>query len=153
MLNFLGPITELASGLIDRFFPPEATPEQRFAAQQALEQALAARDQAKAEIIVAEMRQGDNYTKRARPTVVYGGLVMIALNYVIFPVATRLIMAFGSPTEVAMMRPLLEPINLPTEFWVAWGGIVSTWVLGRSAEKKAMGGNIGKIASLITGGH
>ena len=86
---------------------------------------------AKERIIVAEMSQKDNFTKRARPTVVYAGLVFIAINHVIAPWASHF-----AGIEV----PLIE---MPTEFWVAWGGIVETWSVGRSMEK--MGGS-NKIA-------
>lgn len=74
-------------------------------------------------ILVAELNQGDNYTKRARPTVVYFGLLMIGCNYLIVPLLSQLF-------EIQM-----EALSLPTEFWVAWGGVVSTWSVGRSFEK------------------
>ena len=41
-----------------------------------------------------------------------------------------------------------EPFELPTEFWLAWGGIVSTWSIGRSAERR---GARNKAVSLVTG--
>lgn len=78
---------------------------------------------AKQKVLVAELTHGDNFTRRARPTVVYGGLVAIFLNYVIGPWAAYL---YG--TE-------LPEIELPEYFWWAWGGIVSTWTIGRSWEK------------------
>jgi hypothetical protein len=85
---------------------------------------------AKERVLVAELQQGDAYTKRARPTVVYAGLFFIAYNYAIAP-------------SVGIGR-----LDLPTEFWLAWGGIVSTWVIGRSAEKRGARSN---TLSLITG--
>lgn len=88
-----------------------------------IEQTVRSNLQAKERILVAELNQGDNYTKRARPTVVYFGLVMIGVNYLIVPTLSMLNVG--------------EVINfpLPTEFWAAWGGIVATWAVGRSAEK------------------
>lgn len=83
------------------------------------------------EVIKAEMASGDNYTKRARPTIVYFGLVVIAWNYCIRP-----------------MVPGFEPIELPTDFWLAWGGVVGVWSAGRSAEKI---GVQGKVTKAITG--
>jgi hypothetical protein len=62
--------------------------------------------QAKERVLVAELTQGDKYTKRARPTVVYGGLAFILLNYCIIP-------AIQSITGA-----VVEPFVLPTEFWV-----------------------------------
>ena len=92
--------------------------------------------QAKERILVAELTQGSGYTKAARPTVVYYGLFAIFANYTLIPC---LQWAFGSAPEA---------FELPTEFWVAWGGIVSTWAIGRSAEKR---GVRSKATSLVTG--
>ena len=91
---------------------------------------------AKEKILVAEMQSGDNYTRRARPTVVYFGLVAIFLNHILFP----WIRAFGGGD--------LPDIELPTEFWVAWGGVVSVWFVGRSFERR---GVKNKLTSAVTG--
>jgi hypothetical protein len=101
-----------------------------------IEQTIRTELTAKSNIIMAEMQQGDNFTRRARPTVVYAGLFIIAVNYCFGPVIANL---FGNAWN---------PIQMPTEFWVAWGGIVSTWVVGRSAEKR---GTRSKLTSVITG--
>lgn len=82
------------------------------------------------EVIKAEMASGDNYTKRARPTIVYFGLLVIAWNYCILPYFH------------------LPPVELPGDFWLAWGGVVGVWSAGRSAEKI---GVQGKVTSAITG--
>lgn len=123
------------------------TDNDRMKMQTELEQILQKRDSeiertiqtelaAKGKIIEAELNQGDKYTKRARPTVVYFGLVVILYNYCIIP-------------SIQLINSIpLQAFELPTEFWVAWGGIVSTWVLGRSSEKR---GNRDKITSFITG--
>lgn len=145
----IGSVADFAKGIVDRFFPPDASPEQKLEIQKALANEIAARDTAKGQIIAAEMSQGDNYTKRARPTVVYAGLIMIAINHVVFPMLSRIIALLSdNPTQY---ETLWQSIPLPEEFWWAWGGTVSIWILGRSAEKKGAGGNFGKIASLITG--
>lgn len=105
-------------------------------------QILAANEQANREmearerVLVAELNQGDQYTKRARPTVVYAGLVMIAFNYC---VVTALQQFLGLP---------LQPFELPTEFWLGWSGIVSTWSIGRSLERR---GTQNKATQIITG--
>lgn len=153
-LTGIGSIAELAKGIVDRFFPPEASPEDKLKARIAIEETLAKRDEAKASIIRAELQQDDKYTKRARPTVVYGGLVMIAVNYVLFPFIGRLVAFYHGFSVYAQVEPIIAPLQLPTEFWVSWGGIVGTWVIGRSAEKaKAVDRetNVGKLISLITG--
>lgn len=81
---------------------------------------------AKERILVAELQQGDSYTKRARPTVIYVGLIAMilqGLNAVAF--------------------------TLPTEFWYAWSALVGTYAIGRSAEKVKANGN--GLTRLITG--
>lgn len=100
------------------------------------ETSIRAEMEAKSAVIVAEMQSGDDYTKRARPTVVYFGLVAIALNYIIGPWLAYLIGA-ASPS-----------IELPDQFWVAWGGVVGIWFIGRSAERR---GAQGRIIDAITG--
>ena len=110
------------------------TSEEKMQLQIDLEQILQRRDSeveatirseldAKSKIIMAEMGQDDKYTKRARPTVVYVGLLLIFFNG-------------------------MSWFELPTEFWYAWGGLVSTWVVGRSAEKR---GIRNKVTDFITG--
>ena len=89
-----------------------------------IEQTVRTELQAKERIMVAELTQGDNYTKRARPTIIYAGLAFIAINYVIFP----LIAAFT-------LRNFPE-LSLPTEFWYAWSGVAGTYAIGRSFEKR-----------------
>ena len=80
--------------------------------------------QAKERILVAELTQGSTFTKAARPSVVYYGLAAICFNYSILPFVQWL----GGEAP--------QPFELPTEFWLAWGGIVSTWSIGRSAERR-----------------
>ncbi|MBD3223449.1 MAG: hypothetical protein GF313_01865 [Caldithrix sp.] len=92
--------------------------------------------QAKERVLVAELQQGDNYTKRARPTVVYAGLIFIFINYVLVPMIQ------------ALADAPVKPFDLPVEFWAAWGGIVGTWTIGRSAEKR---GANNRLTRAITG--
>lgn len=95
-----------------------------------IEQTIRKELESKERILVAELKQGDNYTKRARPTVVYAGLVFIAINYVLFPLVTLIAIAIGSKFTVT---PLAD---LPSQFWIAWGGICATWSIGRSLERR-----------------
>jgi len=101
-----------------------------------IEESLRSELQAKERILVAELTQGDSYTKRARPTVVYAGLVFIAFNYVIVPIISDL---FGT------RMPAFE---LPEEFWYGWSGIVATWSVGRSFEKS---GASNRASRAVTG--
>jgi len=145
---FKGSIDGLVGSIgdtVDRFIE---SPDEKTAAKLKIQELVQARMseieetartelQAKERIIVAEMNQGDNYTKRARPTVVYFGLVVIAFNYCIVPLIT----SFAG-------EGITKTFDLPVEFWAAWGGIVATWSVGRSAEKR---GSMGRLTGLITG--
>lgn len=131
-----------------------------------IEQTIRKNLEAKERIIVAELQQGDSYTKRARPSVVYFGLIMIALNYFLLPAALLVsgnsdMLENCSKTknaegviEESCNRETLFP--LPVEFWMAWGGIVATWAVGRSFEKtsasnrfsRAITGNAKRISLL-----
>lgn len=151
-MSFLKTISNLATGglvqgigeVADRFITTDDE-KQQFQLQveemisqrqAAVEDSLQAELQAKERIIVAEMNQGDTYTKRARPTVVYAGLAIIAFNYCLVPAVQSL----GGGT--------LQPFTLPVEFWMAWGGCVGIWTIGRSAEKR---GTNNQATRLVTG--
>ena len=90
----------------------------------------------RAEIIKAEMQSGDKWTSRARPMIIYSGLVMTFILYILLPTLAWLI-----------NKPMPE-LALPAEFWWAWGTAVSVYATGRSAEKL---GIKSKLTSVITG--
>lgn len=140
-LTGLGSIADFAGGIMDRFWPKMMTEAEKAQAQQglidAMEQRELARDAFRAEIIKAELAQGDDYTKRARPTVVYAGLVFIFMVHVVLPMAS-----FWTNRQ-------MPSLSLPDNFWLAWGGVVSVWMVGRSAERMGSGASIVKT---ITGG-
>lgn len=92
--------------------------------------------EARQEVIKAEMAQGDGYTKRARPSLVYVGLIFIGLVHVVMPM-----FAFFAQRE-------MPELTLPPEFWWAWGSVVSVWSVGRSTEKN---GARNKLTKAITG--
>lgn len=136
----LGSIADLAKGILDRFWPPGMSETDKAKAQLEIQKMIEAREasvlDAQRGIIIAEMNQGDAFTKRARPTLVYAGLFFIFLVHVILPS-----FAFFTGKPI----PLL---SLPEEFWWAWGGVCSIWVVGRSFER---GGATGKLINTITG--
>ena len=101
-----------------------------------IEETIRSELQAKERILVAELTQGDNYTKRARPSVVYAGLLFIFINYVLVPVISDII------------GTRIPPFELPTAFWAGWSGIVATWSIGRTFEKR---GAHGSVIRAITG--
>ena len=81
-------------------------------------------------IIVAEMQQSDAYTKRARPTIVYAGLLAIFLAHIIMPYISH------------FTRNTVPDISLPTDFWYVWGAVCSVWFVGRTLERKGIGGGV-----------
>lgn len=143
----LGSIADLASSLVNRLWPASASETEKLGATVQIQQMLEARESAMLDaqkaIISAEMNQADNYTKRARPTIVYFGLVAIGLVHVVLPVLAWLALSLtGSPLTN------MPTISLPTEFWATWGGVCGVWILGRSAEKS---GVANKVVGMITG--
>lgn len=108
-----------------------------------LEQTMRTELQAKERILVAELTQGDSYTKRARPTVVYGGLVFIAVNYVLAP-----ILMWWSVQIAGVPMPEFPALDLPPEFWYGWSGIVATWTVSRTMERRGVSNN---LVSIVTG--
>lgn len=146
-LSGLGSIADLAKGLVDRFLPPAATDQEKMAAQLQVQQMLEAREtavlDAQTAIVTAEMAQGDNYTKRARPSIVYFGLVAIGLVHVALPILAWLaLLKTGKPLSD------MPTISLPSEFWTTWGGVCGVWIIGRSWERT---GAANKIVGMITG--
>ena len=140
----IGKTVEAIGGTIKKFV---TTDNDRMQMQKELEAILQKRDSeveqtiraelnAKAEIIKAELAQGDNFTKRARPSIIYTGLGIVSINAVM-----GWITAFTGHE--------LPPLQVPSEFWYIWGGVCSAYVLGRSAEKR---GARNKVTSFITGG-
>lgn len=78
---------------------------------------------AKERIMVAELEQGDSYTKRARPTIVYVGLIGAIID------------AIGT----------IE-FTLPPDFWYVWGGVCGVYMMGRTVEKRGGRGGFARIA-------
>jgi len=143
----IGSLADLASNLVNRFWPPSASEAEKIGATVQIQQMLESRESAVLDaqkaIITAEMQQADNYTKRARPTIVYFGLVAIGLVHVLLPVLAWLVLSLtGKPLSN------MPAIALPSEFWLTWGGVCGVWIIGRSAEKN---GAAGKVVDLITG--
>ena len=96
--------------------------------------------EAKTRIIEAELKQGDEYTKRARPTLVYWGLKLIIWNYAVVPFVAGLMATFGLETPLA-------PVELPVAFWAAWGGVTTTWTVGRTMEKRGTNNRFTELAN------
>lgn len=140
----VGNLAEQVGGVVDKFHL-SGEEKQKFKLE--MEALLQKRDAeveatlrtelgAKERVLVAELNQGDNYTKRARPTVVYAGLGFILFNYCLVP----LLQTF--------MEAEIQPFELPGAFWAGWSGIVATWSIGRSMEKR---GAQNRFTSIATG--
>lgn len=136
----IGSVAGLVKGVLDRFLPAKMSETERATLEIELQRMLEDREtrllDAQKEVLVAELSQGDTYTKRARPTVVYLGLLFIALVHVVFPIV---VYTTGQP---------LPTLALPDEFWWAWSGVVGTWMIGRTMEKR---GAQGGLVDIITG--
>lgn len=102
-----------------------------------VEQTLRVEYGAKERIMVAEMQQGDTYTKRARPTIIYSGLLMVFLD-----MASRAISYFMN-----IDAPLASSFISPA-FMYTWGAVAGIYSIGRTAEKR---GNTSAIVASITG--
>jgi hypothetical protein len=137
----LGSVAEMAKGIIDKIFPDRMSEAEKAAAQVRLQAILQERENALIEaqkaIIVSEMGQGDSYTKRARPTIVYAGLAFIFMVHVAFPIITYI------------SGRALPELSLPTEFWWSYTGVCGVWIMGRSMEKNGVNN---KVINMITGG-
>lgn len=76
---------------------------------------------AKVRVLVAELQQDDRYTKRARPTLIYAGLVIAALQ------TLPDFAMFGQ--EIAFVAP--------NWFYGVWGAATAVYKIGRTYEKQA----------------
>jgi len=82
--------------------------------------------ESKQKIMVAELEHGDKFTKRARPSIVYTGLLAAVID--------------GIGGIDFTMSP---------DFWYVWGGVCGIYAIGRTAEKRGWGG---KVTKAVTGG-
>jgi len=101
-----------------------------------IEETYRAEVNAKMQIITAELNQGDTFTKRARPMIVYSGLLFIFIVHVAFPIITYWT---GNP---------MPELALPEAFWWSYSGVTGAYAIGRSMEKR---GVRSKVTSLMSG--
>ena len=154
-ISGLGSAFDFAKAVTNKIWPPGADPNKKLEVAALIEADISARENsiidAQKSIIVSEMQQADNFTKRARPSVVYAGLLFIGLVHVIFPILFSILSVFFAKDFTAdQMAQLVElkSIALPTAFWTAWGSVISIWSIGRTVEKKGLGN---RLTKLITG--
>ena len=77
--------------------------------------------------IRADADSGDAWVRRARPSVVWMGNVVLMWNYIVAPL-------FGRP-----------PVSFPDAFWWTWGTVVTGYVFARTADR-IVGGAGGSIS-------
>jgi len=139
-LTGIGSVANAAKAIANKFLPDKMSEADKAQAQLGIQGLLTERDntvdKSRRDIIVAELNQGDNYTKRARPTIIYAGLVFIGLVHVVFPILKGLLQ-INTPE-----------LTLPSQFWWSWSGVSGIYALGRSAEKR---GVKNKLVGMITG--
>ncbi len=101
---------------------------------------------AKMEIMKAELAQGDTYTKRARPTIVYMGLAFILLEVLgLRHLVLSLVYDAASSNYVEIMANSNDVFEY---FLIAWASVVGVYGVGRTVEKT---GVRNKVVSAITG--
>ena len=101
------------------------------------EQTLRTEINAKSAIMVAEMQQEDKFTKRARPSIIYSGLILVFLD-----MGSRVISFFVS-ADVPLLSSFIDP-----SFMYTWGAVAGVYAIGRSAEKRGVNN---QAVSAITG--
>lgn len=113
--------------------------ERDTARDNAMAQTLQSELESRARIIEAEMAQGDTFTKRARPSVVYSGLLMFFLE-------------FGIRAWLVIHgQPMPEGTIMPGALIAGWTTVTGVWAVGRSAEKiaKTRNGGNGSMSPLL----
>lgn len=111
-----------------------------------IEETIRAELNAKKEVMLAELNQGDKYTKRARPTVVYVGLIFILLEVLGL---RPLIINYIAGENLEYSKILLDSSSAVfNTFLLAWGGVLGVYSIGRSVEKR---GTRKSWVSTITG--
>lgn len=153
-LDVIGSATSFAKDIVDRIWPKKMTEEEKANAALEVQKLIEDRDSQLAgmsrDIIVAELQQGDNFTKRMRPTVGYTGLFVIVFNYVFVPFLNRILewVAIAHNNTATLSLYALKPVDLPEAFWVVWGGVMAVYSIGRSAQ---LAGGSSRVYEWITG--
>ncbi len=106
-----------------------------------IEQTIRKELDVKQHILMAELNQDDNYTKRARPTVVYVGLAFILLELL----GLRHIVMHNIGIDAAMVENSDQIFKM---FLGVWGSVIGVYSIGRSVEKR---GTRNAWTSFVTG--
>ncbi len=134
MINkLIGPLVTGAFGLIDKLHLSKQEKlefKERMQSmvldhQKEVERTIQEESRSTSKIITTELKQDDKYTKRARPTVIYVGIVLIVWSYIIVPILV----------SYNMLNDVGEDGVIPSFFWNSWAAIVAVYAGGRSYEK------------------
>jgi hypothetical protein len=90
---------------------------------------------AKERIMIAELEQGDNFTKRARPFVIYTGPVIVVLLILMHYVC------------VFAKIPIPPTPDFVPWYLGAWASYGSIYAVGRTIEKYGGGSNLTKMVT------
>lgn len=85
------------------------------------------------ENVKADAQSGDKWTARARPSIIYVGVIILLVNYAV--------LAF-------LQKWGFKPIDFPSMFWESWSIVATGVVFTRSGDKiadKVLGGAGGSI--------
>ena len=141
VMDVIGGRVDDESGVLSDLEPAiaQAVLERDAARDNAMAETLQSELESRARIIEAEMSQGDTFTKRARPMVVYTGLVMFLLEFGIR--AWLVLRGQAMPTEMI----------IPGALVAGWTTVTGVWAVGRSAEKiaKTRNGGNGSVSPLL----
>lgn len=92
------------------------------------------------DVVLAELKQSDLYTKRARPTVIYVGLIFVLLE--IFGLRIAVLNYNDASDEIVKSSTaILE------SFLYMWGAVAGAYALGRTAEKRGISNAVTQLAT------
>ncbi|MFA8298868.1 MAG: 3TM-type holin [Hyphomicrobiales bacterium] len=96
-----------------------------------LEKSVQAQIDSKKELMLEELKQEDKYTKRARPTVIYMGLIFIFLELI----GLRLVIFDSLDVDPKIIE---SSNNIFEWFMTAWASVIGIYSIGRTVEKKGL---------------
>jgi hypothetical protein len=101
--------------------------------------------QSKTQIMQAELTQGDNYTKRARPTIIYAGLIFIMLELF----GLRHFFLYHLYPDKDMLKEMMKASDgIFNTFLITWASVAGVYSIGRTVEKS---GKANQVTNFITG--
>lgn len=72
---------------------------------------------------MAELKSEDSYVRRARPSIIWVGIAVFVVNYIILPAVSFI------------SGKVFAPVQLPDAFWYTWGSITGGYAFLRTLEK------------------